>query len=49
LELTMSAEKRFMNTPGFYPDPFDNSFARYHNGEQWTYINSGSDGNLRTT
>jgi hypothetical protein len=37
-----------MITPGFYPDPFDKAFARYHNGEQWTYIISDSFGIRRT-
>jgi hypothetical protein len=39
---------QFMDDAGFYPDPFHKVFARYHNGEQWTYIISDSDGNLRT-
>ena len=45
---TESNTNQFMNTSGFYPDPFDKAFARYHNGEQWTYIISDSASNLRT-
>ena len=44
----VDSRDQFMDDPGFYPDPFDKTFARYHNGEQWTFIISDNDGNLRT-